>query len=97
MKKIIILVLIIFLLYPSSGFAEEISQEDILSSQKNSINIGKFIEEAKKHTTDIFENTDYNELLNSAITGKIDNEQLGKSILNIYHHKFQQVLNHQNF
>ena len=83
MKKIIILVLIIFLMYPSFCFAEDISQEEIIDSQKSSINISKFIEEAKKYTSDVFENTDYNELLSSAITGNINNEQLGKSILNI--------------
>lgn len=83
MKKVIILILIIFLIYPSFSFAEEISEEEILNSQKESINIGKFIEEAKKYTSDVFENTDYNELLNSAMTGNIDNQTLGKSILNI--------------
>ena len=83
MKKIIILILIVFLLYPSICFAEEISEEEIINSQKSSINISKFIEEAKKYTSDVFENTDYDELLNSAITGNIDNKELGKSILNI--------------
>lgn len=93
MKKIIILVLIIFLMYPSFCFAEDIStkdisikdisQEEIIDSQKSSVNISKFIEEAKKYTSDVFENTDYNELLSSAITGNINNEQLGKNILNI--------------
>lgn len=83
MKKIIILVLIVFLLYPSFCFAENVTQEEILNSQKDSINIGKFIEEAKKYTSDVFENTDYNELLNSAITGKLDNKTLAKNILNI--------------
>lgn len=83
MKKIIILVLIVFLLYPSFCFAENVTQEEILNSQKDSVNIGKFIEEAKKYTSDVFENTDYNELLNSAITGKLDNKTLAKNILNI--------------
>ena len=83
MKKIVILILIIFLMYPSFSYAEEISQEEIINSQKASINISKFIEEAKKYTSDAFQNTDYNELLNSAITGNIDNRTLGKSILNI--------------
>lgn len=83
MKKIIIFLLIILLLYPSFSFSEEISNEDIINKQKTSINIGKFIEEAKKYTSNVFENTDYNELLNSAITGNIDNGGLGKSILNI--------------
>lgn len=83
MKKIIFLLLIIFLLYPSSCLAESISNDDIIEAQKSSVNISKFIEEAKRYTSNVFENTDYNELLNSAITGNIDNKQLGMSILNI--------------
>lgn len=84
MKKIfIILLLLIFLIYPSFCYADETSQEDVITSQKESVNISKFIEEAKKYTSNVFEDTDYNELLNSAITGNIDNEKLGKNILNI--------------
>lgn len=83
MKKLIILMLIIFLMYPSLSFAEDISQEEIINSQKSSVNISKFIEESKKYTSDVFGNTDFNELLNSAIAGNINNEQLGKSILSI--------------
>lgn len=84
MKKIIFtLIVSIFLIYPSVSFSSEITEEEILSSQKESINIGKFIEEAKKYTSDVFEDTDYNQLLNSAITGNIDNKKLGQSLLNI--------------
>ena len=59
------------------------SQEEIIQTQKDSVNIGKFIEEAKKYTSNVFDDVDYNELLNSAITGNIDNEKLGKGILNV--------------
>ena len=54
MKKIVILILIIFLMYPSFSYAEEVSQDEIINSQKSSINISKFIEEAKKYTSDVF-------------------------------------------
>lgn len=60
-----------------------LNQDDIISSQKASLNVGEFISEAKKYTQDVFEDTDYNELLNSAIKGDIDNGKIGKSILNI--------------
>lgn len=85
MKKIIaIFIFVLLILYPSFGYAEEnILQEDVLSSQKESIHISTFIEEAKKYTSEVFEDTDYNELLNSAIRGNIDNKALGKSLLNI--------------
>lgn len=86
-KIILNLILIILLLYPSACNAEnetkEVSQEEIIQTQKDSVNIGKFIEEAKKYTSNVFDNVDYNELLNSAITGNIDNEKLGKGILNV--------------
>lgn len=80
MKRIFILI-VIFLLFPSISLAEDISEQEIINSQKESINISKFIEEAKKYTVDVFEDIDYNELLSSAITGKIDNEKIGKQIL----------------
>lgn len=85
MKKIIaIFIFVLLILYPSFGYAEEnMLQEDVLSSQKESIHISTFIEEAKKYTSEVFEDTDYNELLNSAIRGNIDNKALGKSLLNI--------------
>ena len=86
-KIILNLILIILLLYPSACNAEnetiEVSQEEIIQTQKDSVNIGKFIEEAKKYTSNVFDDVDYNELLNSAITGNIDNEKLGKGILNV--------------
>jgi len=83
MKKIIILILLIFLLYPSFCFGQDVTQQEIIDAQKSSINISKFIEEAKRYTSSVFQNTDYNQLLNSAITGNINNQELGKSILNL--------------
>lgn len=86
MKKVIILLIIIlsiFAICPSLTRAEELSSDDIISSQKASLDIPKFISEAKKYTVDVFKDTDYNELLNSAISGNIDNKGLATSILNI--------------
>ena len=62
---------------------EEISQEEILTSQQESLNIGKFIEEAQKYTSEVFQDTNYNELLSSAMMGNIDNKALGKSLLKV--------------
>jgi stage III sporulation protein AE len=86
-KIILNLILIILLLYPSGCNAEnettEVSQEKIIQTQKDSVNIGKFIEEAKKYTSNVFDDIDFSELLNSAITGNIDNKELGKGILKV--------------
>lgn len=80
---IVLIIFIVLLLYPSNCFADELSHEEIINSQKETVNISKFIEDARKYTSKVFEDTDYNELLNSAITGNIDNKTLGKNILNV--------------
>lgn len=82
-KTVTILIVLIILIFPSFCHAKELSQEEVLELQKDSVNLSKFIEEAKRYTSNVFEDTDYNELLNLAITGNIDNKALGKNILNI--------------
>ena len=54
MKKIFIILLTIFILYPTLTYAEEISKDDIIESQIQSVNIGKFIDEAKKYSRKCF-------------------------------------------
>ena len=89
-KKLTILIVIFILIFiPNNSQALEnsektdLNEDDIISSQKASLDIGGFISQAQKYTEDVFQDTDYNELLNSAIKGDIDNEKFGKSILNI--------------
>ncbi len=67
----------------SDAVNDEQSTEDIINSQKSSLNIGDFLKQAENYTKDVFKDTDYNELLNSAIKGDIDNSKLGKSISDI--------------
>ena len=89
--KIIILITIIMFLLNSYCFAQEtaqkeseqISQQEILESQQDSLNISGFIKEAQKYTENTFEDINLNELFTSAITGKIDNTTIFKSILKI--------------
>lgn len=79
----IIILILIFIFLPHSSLASEVSQDEIIESQKETLNITKFIEEAKKYTSQVFEDVNYGELLNSAISGNVNNELLGKSILNL--------------
>lgn len=86
MKKIITIIMCICMIFWITNVyaTNEIQDTDeIINSQKSSLNIGGFLKEAEKYTKEVFEDTDYNELLNSAIKGDIDNSKLGKSILNI--------------
>lgn len=89
MKKIIIFFLIMFLMYPTHSIAKENinnevpNKQEILNSQKNAANIGTFIDEATKYTKDVFKDVNYAELLNSAISGTIENKSLEKNLLSI--------------
>ena len=88
MKKAIVLFLIMFVMYPTRSISKEnttieVSQTEILSSQKDAVNISKFVDKAKKYTKDVYEDIDFNQLLNSALQGNIDNKLLYKSIFNV--------------
>jgi len=84
LKVFLIIFLFIFFISPISYAGEETaSQEEILSSQKDSLNISSFIKEAQKYTTDTFEDLDLGNLFSSAITGNVDNETLLKAFSKI--------------
>lgn len=91
-KKIILLIILLMILFifltPISCIATETeeqgaSQEEILESQQNSLNISSFLEEAQKYTEGSFEDIDMGELFSAAITGNIDNSTIAKSIVGI--------------
>ena len=88
MKKAIIVfisALIILYIVPLKSYAKDeegsIDTESILQSQQESLDISSFLEEADKYTSSVYEEIDINKLFTSALTGKIDNKQLFKSIL----------------
>lgn len=93
MKKIVLIVgaiLTILTISPHISYAENaenddvINTDDILASQQDSLNISSFLKEAKKYTSSVYEDIDMNELFTSALTGKIDNEKLIKSIAGLF-------------
>ena len=83
MKKIVITVLLILIFLTHNTYAteESLSQEDIMQSQQEDLDINSFIDEADKYTDDIYEDIDMGDLFSSAITGSIDNESILKSII----------------
>ena len=72
---------------PISSFAiesqEEVSKEEILKDQQDTLGISKFIEEAQKYTGNTLEELNLNELFTQAITGKVDNNTILKAITNL--------------
>ena len=89
MRKIIVifLIAIFFILSINSVVIatdeNTASQEEILESQQDSLNISSFIEETKKYTQNTFEDLDMGEIFSSAITGDIDNETLLRTFFNM--------------
>lgn len=89
-KKIRILLLIsslFFLLITSNHISyateETASQEDILKSQQDNLNISSFIKEAQKYTQDNFEDLDIGQVFSSAITGNIDNKMIINTVIKL--------------
>ena len=83
--KIKILLLLIIICIPTISLAqtETIEQSEILESQQETLNISSFIEEAKKYSSNVYKDIDFNELFNSAITGNINNKTIINNILKI--------------
>ena len=83
--KIKILLLLIIICIPTISLAqtETIEQSEILESQQKTLNISSFIEKAKKYSSNVYKDIDFNELFNSAITGNINNKTIINDILKI--------------
>ena len=83
--KIKILLLLIIICIPTISLAqtETIEQSEILESQQETLNISSFIEEAKKYSSNVYKDIDFNELFNLAITGNINNKTIINNILKI--------------
>lgn len=82
--KVLIYFALIFLVITTSSVFAEANTDQILEEQKETFGISDFLKETKKYGGEFFENTDISEILNSAISGKIDNNQIYKKILKIF-------------
>lgn len=77
---------IIFLIFISiAGIVKaENTTSEILNQTQENFNIKEFIKEAENYSSDFFEEKSISEILNSAISGKIDNNKIIKKIINIF-------------
>lgn len=80
---LLFLTIITLIIFSNIVYATEnsINKQDILEAQQDTLDINSFIEEADKYTEGIYDDIDMGELFSSAISGKIDNETIMKSIL----------------
>ena len=81
MKKIGFVAIIIIFFNISHVYAYT---NDIIEKQKENFKISQFIEETKKYSSDFFQQEEISEMLNIAISGKIENNKLGKKVFNLF-------------
>ncbi len=86
-KKIIIIFFII-----SSICVTSYATDEIIKEQMSSLKISDFISESENYTKDTFPNLDINELLNSAISGQINNKGIYSSIFSLLGQELVKVL-----
>lgn len=79
MKKIITIFAILICIF-STSISKADTEDDVINSQMDSFNISNFIDEANKYSNDILKDIDIQELLNNAIKGEVDTNQLLKNI-----------------
>ena len=86
MKKILLHILIIFFLifFSATKVNAESLTSKMIQQEKETFGISSFIDETKKYTNDFFEDMNISDVLNSAITGEIDNNKILKKILKIF-------------
>lgn len=91
MKKIFIILLVILLMgminpyvIYATNLVEEINIDDVLETQQDSLDISSFLNEAEQYTGSMYQDINIQELFTSALTGKIDNEQILRSIGNLF-------------
>lgn len=78
---IIFITFITFFIIRSPCFA---TQEEILKSQSETLNIPGFVDEANKYTQDVFSGIDVGDLMNNAIKGNVDNKTILSKILSLF-------------
>ena len=85
MKKIIIHFIILFFIFflTTKVNAENLTTK-MIQEEKENFGITSFIQETKKYSDDFFADINISEVLNSAITGKVDNKSILNKILNIF-------------
>ena len=82
MKKIFIVVLALFFINFPILYCDA-STEETIQEQQSEFQIQDFIKNAKQYSGEFFENINFEDVLNDAIKGEVDNSTFLKRILNL--------------
>lgn len=94
MKKyfIIILVAIITYIISPQSKAQDMTEENIISSQADALGISTFLEDSEKYTKDTFEDIDINELFTASISGKLDSSMILNIVFTLFGENIKEAL-----
>lgn len=84
MKRFLLIFFIIFTIYPVSYVRAENLAQQMIKEEQDNFGISDFINETEKYTNEFFDDINISDVLNSAITGKVDNNNIFKKILKIF-------------
>lgn len=91
MKKLITIFAILICIFSTSISIAD-TEDEVINSQMDSFNISNFIDEANKYSNDVLKDIDIQELLNNAIKGELDTNQLLKNIFPILGTEIKEAL-----
>lgn len=80
-KRIILCFFLIFFFLSTTVYATDSA---VIESQKETLNISSFIEEANRYTEELFPDMDTGDILNSALKGEIDNKTIFWKIASLF-------------
>ncbi len=81
-KRIFYILIIVILLINTKVMATDITTE-MVEEQEETFGITDFIDEVEQYTGDFFEDISISDMINSAISGDIDNSTIFKKVLNL--------------
>ncbi len=79
LKRILLIMAILIFIIPYNSLASE----DILESTQEILDISSFISEAQKYTEDIFDDMNFSEVLNSAMSGELNGTSIAKRLFDL--------------
>ena len=91
MKKFVtIFIILICIFYMNISLAD--TEDDVINSQMDSFNISSFINEANKYSNEILKDINIKDLLNDAIKGELNTNQLLKNIFPLLGNEIKDAL-----
>ena len=90
MKRITIVIIIVLLLMPITVYAE--TEEEIMETTKDTVNISEFIKQSEKYTGEFLEDVDISKTLEQAIKGDVDNNKIYKKVISLLGTEFSSSL-----